>query len=106
MDSGLYVDRMEAERTTLREAMEHYSREIVPSKKHPYQEIRRIERWLQNDLSFRTLVNLNGADFARYRDKRHEDGRAENTIGLNYRSSAICSRLHAKNGVWKTFPTH
>jgi integrase len=82
MDSGLYVDRTEAERTTLREALEHYRREIVPAKKHPYQEIRRIERWLQNDLSFRTLANLKGADFARYRDKRREDGRAENTIRL------------------------
>lgn len=82
MDSGLYVDRTEAEHTTLREALEHYKREIVPTKKHPYQEIRRIERWLQNDLSFRTLANLRGADFARYRDKRREDGRAENTIRL------------------------
>ena len=82
MDSGLYVDRTEAERTSLREALERYKREIVPTKRHPYQENRRIDRWLQNDLCYRTLANLKGADFATYRDKRREAGRAENTIRL------------------------
>ena len=82
MDSGLYIDRTEAERTSLREALERYKREIVPTKRHPYQENRRIDRWLQNDLCYRTLANLKGADFATYRDKRREAGRAENTIRL------------------------
>lgn len=82
MDSGLYVDRAEAERTTLREALERYNRDIVPTKRHPYQETCRINRWLQNDLCYRTLTNLKGADFAVYRDKRREAGRAENTIRL------------------------
>jgi len=82
MDSGLYIDRTEAERTTLREALERYQREIVPTKRHPKQENGRIDRWLRNDLCFRTLANLKGADFARYRDARREQGRAENTIRL------------------------
>ena len=82
MDSGLYIDRTEAERTTLREALERYKREIVPTKRHPAQENGRIDRWLKNDLCFRTLANLKGADFARYRDARREQGRAENTIRL------------------------
>ena len=74
MDSGLYVDRSEAERTTLREALERYQRDLVPTKQHPYQETCRINRWLQNDLCYRTLANLKGADFAIYRDKKREDG--------------------------------
>jgi integrase len=82
MDSGLYVDRTEAERTTLRSALERYQRDIVPTKLHPYQETCRINRWLQSDLCYRTLANLKGADFARYRDERREQGRAENTIRL------------------------
>jgi len=82
MDSGLYIDRAEAERTTLREALERYNRDIVPTKRHPYQETCRINRWLQNDLCYRTLANLKGADFAVYREKRREAGRAENTIRL------------------------
>ncbi|WP_207000037.1 tyrosine-type recombinase/integrase [Trinickia mobilis] len=82
MDSGAYVDRTEAERTTLRQALERYRREIVPEKRHPYQENRRIQRWIDNDLSHRTLANLRGADFAKYRDERRAAGRAENTIRL------------------------
>ncbi len=82
MDTGSFVDRSEAERPTLAEALERYRREIVPEKRHPYQEERRIDRWLTNDLAFRTLANLKGADFAKYRDKRRAAGRAENTIRL------------------------
>jgi integrase len=82
MDSGLFVDRAEAENTLLSDALERYKREIVPTKRHPYQESRRIDRWLKNDLSYRTLANLRGADFARYRDERRDAGRAENTIRL------------------------
>ncbi len=82
MDSAAYVDRTEAERTTLRQALERYRREIVPEKRHPYQENRRIQRWIDNDLSHRTLANLRGADFAKYRDERRAAGRAENTIRL------------------------
>ena len=54
MDSGLYVDRTKAERTTLREALERYRLDIVPTKRHPYQENCRINRWLLNDLCDRT----------------------------------------------------
>ncbi|NOK44809.1 site-specific integrase [Burkholderia thailandensis] len=82
IDGGAYLDRTEAERTTLSEALERYRREIVPEKRHPYQENRRIQRWIDNHLSHRTLANLRGADFAKYRDERRAAGRAENTIRL------------------------
>jgi integrase len=41
-----------------------------------------LTSWLNNDLCYRTLANLKGADFARYRDGRRSQGRAENTIRL------------------------
>ncbi|WP_103852211.1 tyrosine-type recombinase/integrase [Burkholderia pseudomallei] len=82
MDAGSFVDRSAAERTTLAEALKRYRREIVPEKRHPYQEERRIDRWLANELAYRTLANLKGADFAKYRDERRAAGRAENTIRL------------------------
>lgn len=82
MDSGLYIDRAEAERTTLRKALERYKREIVPMKGHPAQENGRVDRWLRNDLCYRTVANLKGADSASYRDFRLEQGRAENMIRL------------------------
>jgi hypothetical protein len=47
---GLFIDRTEAEKTTLREALERYRREIIPEKHYPYQENRRVQRWLDNDL--------------------------------------------------------
>lgn len=82
MNAGVYVDRTEAERTTLREALERYQREIVPTKRYPKQENTRIARWLQHELAYRTLASLRGADFARHRDERRAAGRAENTIRL------------------------
>ncbi|WP_347555546.1 site-specific integrase [Robbsia sp. KACC 23696] len=82
MDSGVFIDRIEAERTTLRSALERYRREIVPEKRHQYQENQRIARWIDNPLSHRTLANLRGSDFAKYRDARRADGKAENTIRL------------------------
>ncbi|ROT44710.1 site-specific integrase [Pusillimonas sp. NJUB218] len=82
MDVGSYIDRSQAERTTLSEALNRYLQEVVPTKRHPYQESRRISRWLDNDLAYRSLASLRGVDFARYRDLRREAGRAENTIRL------------------------
>ncbi|WP_176059961.1 site-specific integrase [Paraburkholderia sp. BCC1876] len=82
IDCGAYVDRTAAERTTLREALLRYQREIVPTKRYQRQENHRISRWLHDDLAHRTLANLRGVDFARYRDTRRDAGRAENTIRL------------------------
>ena len=35
MDAGVYVDRSQAERTTLKEALERYRLEVLPGKKIP-----------------------------------------------------------------------
>ena len=82
MDAGIFVDKTLANRTTLAEALEKYRLKILPEKLHPYQESKRIDRWLRHDLSYRTLGNLRGIDFAEYRDGRRADGRAESTIRL------------------------
>ena len=82
MDRGIFFDRTEAERTTLADALERYRREVVPEKRHPYQENQRINRWLDYPITKRSLANLLGADFAAYRDARRAAGRAENTIRL------------------------
>lgn len=79
---ALYIDRSEAARTALSDALKRYEREVVSAKLHPYQEQRRIARWLKHELAYRTLASLRGVDFARYRDARRADGRAENTIRL------------------------
>ena len=82
MDRGTFFDNGEAERTTLNEALDRYYREISSQKHHPVQELQRIRRWQKHVLAKRFLASLRGADFAKYRDGRREDGKAENTIRL------------------------
>lgn len=82
MDRGIFVSRVEAERTTLAEALKRYKTEICSRKAHPAQEYQRVDRWLREPLAHRYLANLKGADFAQYRDMRRAAGRAENTIRL------------------------
>ena len=52
MDRGIFASRVEAERTTLAEALQ------------------RVDRWLRQPPAHRYLANLKGADFAQYRDLR------------------------------------
>lgn len=82
MDRGIFIDRTEAERTTLADALDRYRREVTPCKRHQYPETQRIKRWLEYPISKRSLANLRGTDFAAYRDMRRAAGRAENTIRL------------------------
>lgn len=82
IDTGFYVDNSAAEKMTLAVALEQYRREVAAKNRHPAQENGRIDRWLRSDLCYRTLANLKGADFAKYRDQRRAQGRAENTIRL------------------------
>lgn len=78
IDCGAFVDRTAAERTTLREALLRYQKEVIPQKRYPQQENYRVARWLKHDLAHKTLANLRGADFAADRELRRAAGRAEN----------------------------
>lgn len=82
MDRGIFVSRNESERTTLAEALDRYWREVASQKRHPKQERRRINHWLRQTLASTFLAKLRGADFAKYRDERRAQGRAEGTIRL------------------------
>lgn len=89
MDRGLFVDRSEAEATTLAQALERYKREVTAHKKGSHQEGKRITQWLRSDLAKRSLASLRGNDFAAYRDKRLKIV-ASNTVRLEL---AIISHL-------------
>lgn len=82
MDRGLFVDRTEAESTTLSQALERYKREVTPAKKGAVRETARIDCWIRSDLAGRSLASLKGSDFATYRDKRLKAGMASNTVRL------------------------
>jgi integrase len=81
----------EAERTTLKEALERYLREVTPSKKGWRREQDRVNVWMRHPISHRFLSQLRGADFAKHRDDRRGEGRAENTIRLEL---ALISKLY------------
>jgi integrase len=70
MTRGVFVDRSEAERTTLGEALNRYLREVTPSKKSAANETGTIRRLLENPLALRSLASLSSCDFALYRDGR------------------------------------
>lgn len=80
MDRGAFVDRSEAERTTLGEALERYRREITPTKKGAKRESERIGRLLKNPLACRFLASLRGADLAAYRDAQLARGLSPITV--------------------------
>jgi hypothetical protein len=72
----------EAERTTLKEALERYQREVTPKKKGRVREEGRIKAWLRHPLAVRFLSNLghSSKDFAKYRDERLAKGKSESTV--------------------------
>jgi hypothetical protein len=41
-----------------------------------------VDAWAKDPLSLRFLSQLRGADFAKYRDERRAQGKAENTIAI------------------------
>jgi integrase len=81
----------EGQRTTLREALERYLREVTPAKKGARREQDRVGAWMRHPLAFRYLSQLRGSDFATYRDERRAEGRAENTIRIEL---AMISKLY------------
>lgn len=70
MDRGVFVDRAEAESTTLKQALERYEEEVSKKKDGYPQEKVRINTWKADDLSCKTLAGLRSADLATWRDKR------------------------------------
>jgi len=70
MRRDVFIDRSEAERTTLRELLERYLSEVTPTKRSCKVETKRLKRLLQHPLALRTLASLRSVDFARFRDER------------------------------------
>jgi len=80
MDRGIFVDRTEAEATSLEDALDRYEREITPRKKGAKQEHNRIALWKRQELAFRSLASIRGADMAKWRDERLEAGKSSTTV--------------------------
>lgn len=79
IDHGTYVDRSEAENTTLSEVIDRYLIEVSPTKKCYKKEIIRL-RFLKRNLGNFILASIQGKHIAAYRDKRLNEGVAGATI--------------------------
>lgn len=70
MRRGVFVDRSELERTTLKQALERYQEEVAPSLKSFTSLNARLKTWLKHPLAVRTLASLTSTDFVEYRRER------------------------------------
>jgi hypothetical protein len=70
IDRGIFVSRVEAERTAFHQLIDRYISEIAPKHKGAYSEIKRPEALKRHPLATRIVATLTCSDFARYRDER------------------------------------
>lgn len=81
-DRGVFVNRSDAESTSLHNLLKRYLSEVTPHKKGSQVEAYRINAWLKHSLALRTMASLKRSDFARWRDERVKLGKSTNTIRL------------------------
>ena len=86
----------QAERTTLKQALQRYLREVTPGKKGRALEARRVKSWMQHPLAQRPLSELRGADFANYRDEELARGRPGNAIRLELALIRVLYKVAAR----------
>jgi len=79
IDRGIFVDRTEAERTTLAELLDRYLKEITPTKKGARQESYRLEA-IKKELGHLIVGSIQGKHIAAYRDKRLSEGKSSGTV--------------------------
>lgn len=80
MNKGTYVNRSEAEATTLYEALGRYEKEVSTTKKSYESEKWRIAAWRKHKLASHSLATLRSTDFAQFRDERLANGIKASTI--------------------------
>lgn len=80
MARGTFVSSAESERTTFREALERYQREITVGKKGAMPERSRIKNLLGDPIAIRSLASIRGSDIASYRDNRIKKVSAQTVI--------------------------
>jgi hypothetical protein len=71
IDAGRFqFGRVEAERTTLHEALDRYLTEIVPSKKGTRQNTGIVRTWQRSPLAQKSLAAIRSTDIAGWRDAK------------------------------------
>jgi hypothetical protein len=70
MDRGTFLDRREAEQTSLADAIDRYRKEVTPGKKGAKQESYRLDLLLESPLAKLSLASIRTADVAQFRNQR------------------------------------
>ena len=91
MDRGVFVSRVEADNTTLAEALARYQREVSNRKRGAAQEASVIAALTESPLGPRPVGSLQGKDLAGYRDGMLAEGYSPITIR---RRLALLSHLY------------
>ncbi len=91
MDRGVFVSRVEADNTTLAEALARYRREVSNRKRGAVQESSVIIALTESPLGQRPIGSLQGKDLATYRDGMLADGYSPITVK---RRLALLSHLY------------
>lgn len=68
MARGVWLDRSDSERTTLRELLDRYEKEVSPSKRGHSREVSLLSIWRQTKLASRTVSRIRSSDLADLRD--------------------------------------
>ena len=79
MDRGIFVDRTEAERTTMAELIDRYRLEVTPMKKSARNEAQRLNQLRRHFGAF-SLAAIRNTHIADYRDARLAGGLAGATV--------------------------
>ena len=79
IDRGIYLSREEAERITISELIDRYSKEVTPHKKSSARELNRLKN-LDSFFGAYTLARLKSSMVAQYRDGRLSKGLSGSTV--------------------------
>jgi len=83
MDKGVWRDTSVAERTTLKEALDRYAQEIIPTKKSGDREMGFLRQWQSRPIAKRFMASIEGQDVATSIREMEAEGKASNTIRLH-----------------------
>lgn len=84
IERGEFIDRSEADRKTLHDALADYRDEVSIRKRGKKQELVRIAAWQKHKLAKIPLGKLKAKDFAKWRDEQVEAGRSPSTINIGF----------------------
>ena len=84
MDKGVWRDTSAAERTTLKDALNRYAEEIIPTKKGDgSREMGFIRQWQGRPIAYRFMASIDGQDVITSMKEMEAEGKSANTIRLH-----------------------